>query len=486
VTLNGAAAPLAAAIAVSNGTVTFGVSKAGVYVATATVSGTTQTQQFDVTDTGTVTPVNPMSKVRAAMAGRDSKTVVVAFAGSSTVAGTGATNPAQRFVNLVSDSLQNRYETSKPTAVRTLAQALAAAPLGAGLHFVNAGVGGTEASNYLTATTGPQLATLNPNVIVHMVGSNDYANGTSVATFKANLSARIAQLDSGITIPHVHIIVQAHQRRDVTGAQLWSDFGKAMQEVAAADPASRIFVDTTDEFEAIGFPTGDPLGYFSGDNVHLNNSGHMFMADIISEAIGIGFSHLDFNRTRYTSDTFTGANAADVNGRALDVNIGGAARTWTLNPAGALGITNNALTVGGTPAAGFLSVPTGSNNLEITVTVTTKPTAANGIYLDLRREAAALSGTSTSYRALLTDTVVFIQKRVSGTTTNIGTNVLYNNGDKVTLRAIGNRVDLLINGVLADSVNDTSVPSGGFAGIACTGTGPHVIDDVVINYIDVR
>jgi lysophospholipase L1-like esterase len=487
VLFNGSPATLSAAVSVKSGTVSFSVAKAGEYkVTAATPTGTISETFFISPKNKTVAIDNALIKLRASVAGRDTRPVVIAFAGSSTVAGTGAATPGQRAVNLVSDSIQAVYPTAKPTAVRTLAQALAAAPLPNGLHFVNAGVGGTLASNYLTATTGSQLATLNPNAVVHVVGSNDFASNIPVTDYKANLQARIAQLKASATVPQVHILIHAHERRDVVGEYAWEDYGTAMQDIAEADPENVVFLDTTPFYAAIGFPATDALGYFSGDNIHLSTAGHAYFADLICASLEITPERLKFPTYRVASDSFAGTNSTDISGRALDAGLGGGVRSWTSAPAAAFGITSNALVMGGTPTAAFLSVPVSSPNVEIALTVTTKPSAANGVYLDVRREGSALSGTSSSYRALIADTTVVLQKRVSGATTVLGTNVLYNTGDRVALRAVGDRIDLMINGVIVDSVNDSSVPSGPVSGIAVSGSSPYVLEDFTVNVVDPR
>ena len=428
-----------------------------------------------------------IDRFRAAIADRNNKPIVICLAGSSTTAGNNATTPGFRYVNLLADAIQNACPVNTKVtqhATRTLSSALAATPLPAGVHIINAGVAGTEASNYLTSTTGPQIASLSPSLIIHMVGSNDYANSVPPETYKSNLEARLTQLKSAISVPCVHLLVHSYQRSDVSNpVASWAEYGKVMASIAAADPANVVFLDVSERFEAIGIPGSDPLGYMSADNIHLKNAGHAFLAELIADALKLGRRENPLRFSRIASDAFTGSNATDISSRTLDGTFGGMAKTWTSSPAAAFGITGNALTAGGTPAAAFLSVPAPPRDLEISVTVTTKPSVSAGVYLDLRRESSALSGSSSSYRLLMADTTIVIIKRVSGATTTLGTNVLYSNGDRVTLRCVGSRIDALINGVVVDSVNDTSIPSGGYAGIATSGAGPHVLDDVVIDAI---
>jgi lysophospholipase L1-like esterase len=426
-------------------------------------------------------------RFRAALADRNNKPIVIGLAGSSTTYGNNATAPGFRYANLLAESIHDTYPMSTKVArhaTRSLASAVAASPLAAGVHVVNAGVIGADSAAYLTATTGPQLAALNPSLVIHMVGANDFASGVSLATYRANIEARLTQLKSAIQVPCIHLLVHPYQRYDsFTPVAPWTEYGKVLASIAAADPTNVLFLDLSGRFETIGIPGTDPLGYMAADKIHLANSGHAFLAELVGEALGMTQFERPYRYSRIASDAFTGANSTDISSRALDGTYGGMAKTWTSSPASAFGITSNALVAGGTPAAAFLSVPAPPRDLEISVTVTTKPSASAGVYLDLRRESSALSGTSSSYRLLMADTTVLIIKRVSGTTTTLGTNVLYSNGDRVTLRCVGSRIDVLINGIVADSVNDTSVASGGFAGIATSGAGPHVLDDVVIDAI---
>lgn len=428
-----------------------------------------------------------MQRFRAAIADRNNKAIVIGMAGSSTTYGNNATAPGYRFVNLLAEAIHDTYPVNTKNtryAVRSLAGALTAAPLASGVHVVNAGVIGAESSNYLTATTGPQMASLSPSLMIHMVGANDFASGVSLATYRSNIEARLAQLKSDIAVPCVHLLVHPYQRYDsFTPVANWAEYGKVLEAIAAADPQNVAFVNLSSYFETIGIPGSDKLGYMAPDKIHLTNSGHAYLADVMATVLGVKGNPRPYRYSRIASDAFTGSNSTDISSRVLDGTYGGMQKTWTSSPAAAFGITSNALVAGGTPAAAFLSVSAPPRDLEISVTVTTKPSASAGVYLDLRRESSALSGTSSSYRLLMADTTVVIIKRVSGTTTTLGTNVLYNNGDRVTLRCIGSRIDVLINGVVADSVNDTSVTSGGFAGIATSGAGPHVLDDVVIDAI---
>lgn len=228
--------------------------------------------------------------LRVLLATRDSGPRPLVYCGSSTTAGSNATAEARRYVNLLTAALQAAFPLrtgAVSPAMRTLSQA-AGASLTAGVQGVNAGVGGTTASNYLTSTTRGQIAGLAPTMILHMVGSNDYASKIAVATYKANVRTQIDALDSAISTPHVHVLVQPYERGDVTNpAAPWSAYGTALRELADADLARRLYLDISEPYTAAGVPSPDPLDLLDTDLVHQTDAGHAAMAELLRDALGV-------------------------------------------------------------------------------------------------------------------------------------------------------------------------------------------------------
>jgi lysophospholipase L1-like esterase len=205
----------------------------------------------------------------------------IVFAGSSTTEGANATAPENRYVNRVVAALQAIYPNgfAKGTEVVTLASGFNSAPLFPGIHGFNAGVSGTTSSNYLTTTSLSQIATLKPSVVVHMVGSNDYAQDISPATVQENVKAKIDAIDASLTEKPVHIVFYAYQRIDITApAYKWSEY-KAPLKALSSDNV--VFLDITLPYIAAGIPGTDPYDFIDTDGIHQNNLGHKLMAETI-------------------------------------------------------------------------------------------------------------------------------------------------------------------------------------------------------------
>ncbi|MGN7968033.1 GDSL-type esterase/lipase family protein [Microbacterium sp. 22296] len=226
--------------------------------------------------------------------------VTIVWLGSSSTAGNNASSADARYVNKTMGFIRAAYPLpsgSHPTGVQTLSQAASSAPSGAGIFGVNAGVSGSRSGNqngatpYITASTRSQIAALNPRVLVHMIGANDYGNGVPVATYKSNLQSEIAALDAAIGVQHVHVLIHTYPRFDSAALSArvapWSDYLTALKEIAAA--ASNVAViDNSDDWARQGV-TGaagqDPWDYIDTDEIHMNDQGHDFMADLLRTSL---------------------------------------------------------------------------------------------------------------------------------------------------------------------------------------------------------
>jgi hypothetical protein len=228
-----------------------------------------------------------------------SSPVNIVWLGSSSTAGNNASAAENRFVNKVMNAIRGVYPLpsgSHPTGVLTLAQAVATAPSGAGIFGVNAGISGSRSGNqngatpYISATTRNQIAALNPRVLVHMIGANDYGNGVPVATYKSNVQAEINALDAAIGVTHVHILIHTYPRFDSAALTNriapWADYLTALKEIQAATPNVAV-VDNSGAWArqgVTGVADGDPWGYIDSDDIHMNDQGHDFMTNLINVA----------------------------------------------------------------------------------------------------------------------------------------------------------------------------------------------------------
>lgn len=236
-------------------------------------------------------PTRALWVLRAALSRRISTSpVVVVFTGSSSTQGTGASTEARRYVNRFMTHVRTVYPALTGTytsTVQTLAQATASKPSGAGVFGVNAGVAGTRSDTYLTTTTRNQIAALNPRAIIHMIGANDYGNGVAVSAFKANVLSQVNTLDAAISARHVHIFIHSYPRFDdaaqANKVAAWQDYLNALYEIQTEKPDTVAVVDTSDEWSIVGVtgaPATDTMDLIGSDDIHMNDFGHEFMADL--------------------------------------------------------------------------------------------------------------------------------------------------------------------------------------------------------------
>ncbi|WP_120338140.1 SGNH/GDSL hydrolase family protein [Cryobacterium soli] len=406
--------------------------------------------------------------MHAAFALRNDRPVVVAGAGSSTMAGYVASNAASQWFNILAATIQAAYplvtrETQPPT--RTLAEAVAVPPSSNGIQFVNAGLPGTFATNYLTSTTGGQLAALNPNVVMHMIGANDWAADVPVSTYKAAILARIAQLDADSNSPILHILLHSYARFDPSadGPLTWEVYGQALAEIAASKPANVVSFDLSPWYVKVGVPSSDPFNLVSSDDLHQSNSGHAFMAEIMRTLLGVPgpapTREIQVSPSRVTSDVF--ATTAVLNGRVTDLAFGGSAKTWLDASAGFT--TNSAGVIPTTTAtAAFAGFTIAAQSAQVGAVCVSLP-SAGGLYVNLFRDTAG----TDAYRLAFTSDGLAVQKRVGGTTTTLfSLDAVTTGSHAYVLRSYRGVLSLLRNGVEIFVRIDSSVSAGGSVGIS--------------------
>ena len=159
-----------------------------------------------------------------------------------------------------------------------------------GTHWYHAAQGGTTSANYLPAARMARLLRTNPNIVIHMVGSNDWASNVDPAVYGRNLRATLQRIEAAN--PNVvQLLIHQQPRNDqaVANARFrWSDYRRVMAEVAREKPSTRTFFDL--EQALTGFDIGTESNRWdlvAGDNIHLKDGGHLMVADIIGELMGI-------------------------------------------------------------------------------------------------------------------------------------------------------------------------------------------------------
>lgn len=225
----------------------------------------------------------PMGIFRAGLtlAKTAGRPLAIAFAGSSTTAGNN-TALAKRWVTLVAARL-----TSNPVLTDTEANNRKG-NLPAGINVVNAGLNGATSTTYLADGRDARVASANPRLVVHTIGSNDYGSNRAPATYKASILDAIDRINALVPGPVAHLLIHSYERYDVTPrTYAWSQYRDALVGIATERPETVAFLDLSATFRSLGIPSTDPLGLMQTDKLHMNDYGHALYADLVASALGI-------------------------------------------------------------------------------------------------------------------------------------------------------------------------------------------------------
>lgn len=214
----------------------------------------------------------------------------IAFAGSSTTAGIGATSPDRGYVSVLVAALQQWHPSSTGRESKVHRSPLAdfgRPETTPGVHGYNAGRPGTHAATYLDAAGVEAIAALAPCAVIHMVGSNDFANGVSPEQYRTGMVQQLDRFREVSTAPCVHVLVQSYERSERKPYRHpWSRYGDALADIAEAHPDT-VVLDISGPYYRAGVPGEDLLHLMSTDRIHQNDRGHAFMADIVRSALTV-------------------------------------------------------------------------------------------------------------------------------------------------------------------------------------------------------
>ena len=182
--------------------------------------------------------------------------------------------------------------------------------------------------------------------------------------------------------------------------------------------------------------------------------------------------------TMAASDSFSGAAAADINGRVTDSALGGSPKTWQAGPANSYAITNGLLTRGtqmSVQCGAALNV--GDSGLRTRFVIA--EIGSGSIYLDHRKAVPDLGGAPTAaYRLRVTGRTVDVLRTGSGTVMTYA-NPLYV-GDSVGLEIVGGDVALLVNGDVVASYVDPAPLIGAYLEIFQGATSTIFLDALTV------
>ena len=158
-----------------------------------------------------------------------------------------------------------------------------------GLFFFNGGISGRNSSSYFQ-TNEARVAcnTLQPDLIVHMIGSNDYSEQVPLANYYNNLQNVVNDIRTLTGGKTKHLFVHSYERLDVNpaGKIRWREYGDKLAEFCAAN-RDCVFVNTQPLWEAIGmngYPLAYPNTWILSDGVHCTSEGHSRMAEFVATA----------------------------------------------------------------------------------------------------------------------------------------------------------------------------------------------------------
>lgn len=166
----------------------------------------------------------------------------------------------------------------------------------------------------------------------------------------------------------------------------------------------------------------------------------------------------------YTSDSFTGGDVADINGRNTDCVLGGTPKAWARAATGTyiVGIVGGemaptTLTGGRRYAFDGTGDPTRPGDVWVRAKIRALPTSQN---LSIIGRQVADLDVSTMYRLIIaTNGQISLGKMVAGVATVLASNgaVMAVVGDTVGMLFVGTTIQATINGVVVYTVTDASI-----------------------------
>ena len=348
-----------------------------------------------------------------------------------------------------------------------------------GVQVWQGGKPGANAGSFGRSPSLPaRLASLGVDLVVLMIGSNDYEQGRSISTYTSDVRSFVANAKAaspGVLV----LLVHSYQRMDVTTPRYpWSAYGAALAGIADADPDNVAFLDLSDDFAARGVPGTDPEGLIGADDVHCTDAGYRVLTDLVYAPMSPTVTPAPeqpppppppppSGLAVLSSDTLSGPDAPTCVGRTTDGSLGGSPATLvTSSTAAALAVVSGAIVRGGTRTGQFAALPMPSADQSLSLRVADPPDASGsgGVQLVVRRSQR---WTSASYRASLGPSSVTLERTDgNGVATRLAPPVPLAAGDTVELSAVGPSLSLSVNGSVRAQATDTTVGGAGLAGLA--------------------
>jgi lysophospholipase L1-like esterase len=165
--------------------------------------------------------------------------------------------------------------------------------LSSGIQMYNSGKGLTMAADFADdSSLATRIGQLAPALVLITIGSNDYANNISIATFSAKLQQIITRYKAALSTagapPASYVVLGSYRRLDVSNPSVpWSSYLSAMAAVAAADSTNVAYADVSAGYPSANTSAGDPYNLIDTDSVHQTDIGHAYMADNVKTVIDV-------------------------------------------------------------------------------------------------------------------------------------------------------------------------------------------------------
>lgn len=252
---------------------------------------------------------HPLGPFYAALARRNTTPAKAVFLGSSTTANAGASVPEKGWVGCFNGRMQAAYpsSTGTETPVRPISDATSSPSSAPGVQFINGGIAGATSATYCTSLTLYGIGIINPDVVFHMIGSNDSVLGATYVSpnnYRSNVNKAIDDIDalSASGTPVCHVLVHAFRRFGVTES-VWNEYREVLLRIANKR-RNVMFVDISAPFEGVRHISPDPYDVIAPDITHPTDTGHAVIADLVAKGMRLGLAlPTDFTDWRSAAET---------------------------------------------------------------------------------------------------------------------------------------------------------------------------------------
>ena len=201
----------------------------------------------------------------------------IMFMGSSTTQGYGTAHSEGFTPQMVAHIVSNLLPVPATAPIKQNSGSVSS-PSANGFHFLNAGLGGTNSVTYWGNDRKSLVASYQPRLVIHMIGSNDYSQGMDPSTYKSSVERAIREVNNRSSGCR-HLLIHSFERLDVTDpSYAWADYGRALKEIAN----ERTDTDFCDIERVLGDRWLGEDALLS-DNIHANWFGNTLLARAVSE-----------------------------------------------------------------------------------------------------------------------------------------------------------------------------------------------------------